>query len=85
MIAPVADERAGRPVCCDEFRDAVESTFAEPIDEPTGWVLYGTDHTTVAAGQPELRYWPIRFCPFCGQRLTLPPPDLLRRPHGKAP
>ena len=65
--------------CCDEFREAVESTFAQPIDERTGWVLYGTDHASVQAGQPELRYWPIRHCPFCGVELTLPAPDLLRR------
>jgi hypothetical protein len=76
----VSSVPSGPPTCCDEFGDAVATTFAEPIDEPTGWVLYGTDHTTVAAGQPELRYWPIRFCPFCGRRLTLPRPDLLRRP-----
>jgi hypothetical protein len=75
----VSSAPSGPPACCDEFRDAVAATFAEPIDEPTGWVLYGTDHTTVAAGQPELRYWAIRFCPFCGQPLALPPPDLLRR------
>jgi hypothetical protein len=71
--------------CCDEFRDAVECTFAQPIDEPTGWVLYGTDHASVAAGSPELRYWPIRHCPFCGAELALPPPELLsraRRPGG---
>jgi hypothetical protein len=67
--------------CCDEFREAVESTFAQPIDEPTGWVLYGTDHTSVAAGQPELRYWPIRHCPFCGAKLTLP--DQLIRPRSR--
>ena len=65
--------------CCDEFQDAVESTFAQPIDEPTGWVLYGTDHTSVAAGQPELRYWPIEHCPFCGSELELPPAELLSR------
>lgn len=65
--------------CCDAFGEAVESTFAQPIDEPTGWVLYGTDHTSVAAGQPELRYWPITHCPFCGSRLSLPAAELLRR------
>jgi hypothetical protein len=65
--------------CCNEFQEAVESTFAQPIDEPTGWVLYGTDHTSVAAGQPELRYWPIRRCPFCGSRLEPPAVDAFRR------
>ena len=74
----------GWTTCCDEFRDAFESTFAQPIDEPTGWVLYGTDHATVAVGQPELRYWPIRFCPFCGRRLTLPPADRFGRARGGA-
>jgi len=68
--------------CCAELRSAYETTFLQPIDEPTGWLLYGTDHATVSAGSPELRYWPIRFCPFCGA--ALPPPASLsvrrRRP-----
>jgi len=55
--------------CCDEFRSAYEVTFANPMDGPTGWLLYGTDHETVSVGQPALRYWPIRYCPFCGARL----------------
>jgi len=39
------------------------------MDGLTGWLLYGTDHETVRVGQPALRYWPIRYCPFCGARL----------------
>jgi hypothetical protein len=65
--------------CCDEFDSAVATTFANPIDSPSGWLLYGTDYESVSAGHPELRYWPIRFCPFCGTELALPPPDQLRR------
>lgn len=59
-------------LCCDELRSAYEVTFLQPIDEPTGWVLYGTDHSTVAAGAPELRYWVVRWCPFCGSKLDAP-------------
>lgn len=56
--------------CCAEFRSAYEVTFANPMDGPTGWLLYGTDYETVSAGQPALRYWPIRYCPFCGAKLS---------------
>ena len=65
--------------CCAELRSAYETTFLQPIDEPTGWILYGTDHQTVAVGAPELRYWPIRFCPFCGVALAPPQASILRR------
>lgn len=61
--------------CCDEFREAVAAAFANPIEGPAGWILYGTDHDSVIAGEPELRYWPIRFCPFCGSELPRPPPS----------
>ena len=43
----------GVAVCCDEFSSALEATFANPIDGPTGWLLYGTDHDSVIKGQPE--------------------------------
>ena len=76
----MTDPTAGRPAfCCPELRSAYEVTFLQPIDEPTGWLLYGTDHATVSAGSPELRYWPIRFCPFCGAELPPPPASALRR------
>ena len=64
--------------CCDEFRSAYEVTFANLSDGPTGWLLYGTDHETVSAGQPELRYWPIRYCPFCGAKLPRIAPSVRR-------
>jgi len=67
--------------CCEEFRSAVETTFATPVNGPTGWLLYGTDYETVSAGLPELRYWAVRFCPFCGARLRPYPGDL---PRGRA-
>lgn len=74
--APVAD---ALPCCCDEFRSAVEVTFAMPVHGPTGWLLHGTDAETVAAGLPELRYWAARFCPFCGAPLAPYPGDVPRR------
>ena len=66
-------------ICCQEFRSAIETTFANPIDGPTGWLLYGTDYDSVIGGNPELRYWPISFCPFCGAALSAPPADVLAR------
>lgn len=57
--------------CCDELRSAVQAAFAIPVAGLAGWILYGTDHDSVLAGEPELRYWPVRFCPFCGA--PLPP------------
>jgi hypothetical protein len=65
-------------ICCEEFRSAVEVTFAVPIDGPTGWLLYGTDAETVAVGLPELRYWAASFCPFCGAALQ-PSPERITR------
>jgi len=63
--------------CCEEFQSASDVTFANAIDGATSWLLYGTDYDSVSSGQPELRYWPIRFCPFCGKALepakSLPP------------
>ena len=67
--------------CCDEFESAVDVTFAMPVHGPTGWLLYGTDAETVGAGLPELRYWAVRYCPFCGARLRPYPGDL---PRGRA-
>ena len=64
--------------CCEEFRSAVEMTFAAPVNGPTGWLLYGTDLETVSAGHPELRYWAVRFCPFCGAALSRYPGALAR-------
>ncbi len=64
-----SEETGDDPDCCAEFRAAVEVTFANPIDGPTGWLLYGTDAESVAAGEPALRYWAIGFCPFCGATL----------------
>lgn len=65
--------------CCDDFQSAYKATFVNPIDGPTGWLLYGTDYDSVSVGQPKLRYWPIKYCPFCGTRLALPTRWLLRR------
>ena len=72
--------------CCDEFRGAREIGFACPIEGAADWLLYGTDFTSVSAGAPELCYWPIRFCPFCGQTLKPAPRSDLRgrRPFGKS-
>lgn len=64
--------------CCDEFRSAYRVMFANPTDGETGWLLYGTDYETVSAGQPELRYWPIRYCPFCGAQLPRIAPSMRR-------
>jgi hypothetical protein len=65
--------------CCEELTSAYEATFLQAIDEPTGWVLYGTDHTSVSAGEPELRYWVARHCPFCGVALPEPGAHVRRR------
>jgi hypothetical protein len=59
-------------VCCDELRSALAAAFLNPLDGSPGWILYGTDHESVIAGEPELRYWPVRFCPFCGAPLPGP-------------
>ncbi len=76
---PVTNDTVGW--CCDEFRSAMDVTFAMPVNGPTGWLLYGTDAETVSAGLPELRYWAIQYCPFCGARLQPYPGDL---PRGRA-
>ena len=59
----------GIEYCCSDFRSACDVTFANPIDSDSGWLLYGTDYETVSVGSPEIRFWPARFCPFCGSRL----------------
>ena len=56
-------------------------TFAMPVNGPTGWLLYGTDAETVSGGLPELRYWAVQYCPFCGARLQPYPGEL---PRGRA-
>ena len=64
-------------VCCEEFSSAYEITFLKPVRGQTEWLAYGTDFETVSAGSPEIRFWPVRFCPFCGAALPkadqLPP------------
>jgi hypothetical protein len=55
--------------CCDELRSAYEITFLNQVRGQDEWLAYGTDFETVSAGAPELRFWPVRFCPFCGARL----------------
>jgi hypothetical protein len=57
------------PFCCDDLRSAYEITFLNPVPGQAEWLVYGSDFETVSAGAPELRYWPVRFCPFCGSRL----------------
>lgn len=57
------------PFCCDDLRSAYEITFLNPVPGQEGWLAYGSDFETVSTGAPELRYWPVRFCPFCGTRL----------------
>lgn len=74
MDAMAENVQAGSPVtgsvgCCDEFRRAVEISFANYRDDETGWFLFGTDHESAIAGEPEIAYWIIRFCPFCGAPL----------------
>lgn len=71
-------------LCCDEFRSAYEVTFANPIAGTVGWLLYGTDHDTVSTGQPELRYWPIRYCPFCGTQLPHASTTMIHHPRSFA-
>lgn len=66
----MADEDASQ-LCCDEWRTASNVTFANAIDGTRGWLLYGTDRDTVSTGQPELRFWPVRYCPFCGVLLPV--------------
>ena len=74
----MSDAPGAAAYCCAEFRSAVEVAFAAPVNGPTGWLLYGTDAETVSAGAPELRYWAVRFCPFCGARLRPFAGDLAR-------
>jgi hypothetical protein len=55
--------------CCDDLRGAHEITFLVPLPDQAAWLAYGTDFETTSAGAPELRFWPVRFCPFCGTPL----------------
>lgn len=62
--------------CCDELREAYDGTFLNPVRGQPDWLAYGTDFETVSRGVPEIRFWPVRYCPFCGTLLpaaeTLP-------------
>jgi hypothetical protein len=59
------------PFCCEDLRSAYDVTFLNPARGQDAWIAYGTDFDSVSAGSPEIRYWPVRFCPFCGA--SLPP------------
>lgn len=72
-------------VCCTEFGRAVEITFANYRDDETGWFLFGTDHDSAIAGSPEVGFWAIRHCPFCGERLRRPERHQPRGPWGPPP
>ena len=68
--------------CCEDFRSACDVTFANPIASDSGWLLYGADYETVSVGQPEIRFWPARYCPFCGaplKKATVVPARSVRR------
>ena len=69
-----------RRFCCEEFQSAYDVTFASPADRTGAWLLYGTDWQTVSTGEPELRYWPIRHCPFCGALLLPASESMIKRP-----
>ena len=68
--------------CCDELRSAYEITFLNAVPGQEDWLAYGTDFETVSGGVPEIRFWPVRYCPFCGARLPAARPragDVLNR------
>jgi hypothetical protein len=56
-------------VCCTDLQEAYAVTFFNPVPGQEEWLAYGTDFETVSAGAPEIRFWPVRYCPFCGERL----------------
>jgi hypothetical protein len=56
-------------LCCDDLASAYAVTFLNPLRDEEDWLAYGTDFDSVSAGAPEIRFWPVRFCPFCGARL----------------
>ncbi len=66
--------------CCAAFVSAIETTFANYLDDTTGWFLFGTDHESTVAGSPEIAYWAIHFCPFCGAELRRPDTVVPRGP-----
>jgi hypothetical protein len=68
--------------CCNDLRSAYDITFLNPVPGQEDWLAYGTDFETVSSGAPELRYWPVRYCPFCGTRL---PPASTLPPRGASP
>jgi hypothetical protein len=59
-------------VCCAEFKSAIDVSFANYRDDETGWFLFGTDHDSAIGGTPEITFWVIRYCPFCGGLLERP-------------
>lgn len=74
---------SGLSFCCEDLRSAYDVTFLNPVPLQADWIAYGADFETVSAGAPEIRFWPVRFCPFCGTPLpaarafpprTQPPP-----------
>lgn len=77
MAAPASGDKGYRQLCCDELREAFHTTFINPMRGQPEWLAYGTDFESVSSGAPEIRFWPVRYCPFCGHRL---PDDGRRMP-----
>lgn len=55
--------------CCEDLDSAYEVTFLNAVRGEAIWLAYGTDFESVSAGVPEIRFWPVSYCPFCGRRL----------------
>jgi hypothetical protein len=60
---------SGLSPCCDDLASALAITFIVPDRRHRTWLAYGADFDSVSSGAPEIRFWPIQFCPFCGQTL----------------